>query len=774
MFTFTSANLLWFITLCSIPIIIYILNRRRYKRIIWAAMEFLLQAMKKNRRRLRIENLLLLIIRTAIILFLVFAIAGPIVKGGGLLEELVGARNNWVVLIDNSYSMGYKTGETTSLDRALKVAKSLVEKLGAGDRIAIGLMNSDLDSEGLFPTPVTISKKKEDTRGIIAALSDISVSHKTTNVPNTLDAALKILDRFEAGGGAAESKRFKTLYLITDCQAYGWYEEAVLRSKRLAAVMDGLKTRNTDLKIIDVGEEESPNFAVTSLAAESLLVGTEVPVRFEAEIRNLGTRDFGDIVVSLTVDEVEQQGVAVPVPPGETKKVSFTHDFRDRGYHWVQVTGRTDPLGIDNNRFLALRVRDKVSVLIVDGRPEPEPWQSETSFLEAAFKIGSASVANEKLSVIESKTITQGDLEQMARDASRGRLEDFDVVFLADVNDVSPDTVSEIENYVRDGGSLFIFLGESVVPERYNEVLFREGQGILPARLIEPAGDKERMTPFYLDVLEFSHPLFQFFEPESHRKLLAPVKAYVYYKTEVPQGRKDTTVLAVYKDADRSPAVIEKSYGKGRVILVTTTASMEWNAWAVRPFFVCFLNEAVSYLSRGSEAGINILVGEPFHKVIPSREFAQEVHIIPPTGETIKKALSPLGGASSDREKEQSSEGKEQEFVLVHSETDRSGIYKIVFTQEAAAGSAPERTECFAVNVDTRESNMEKIVQSQLTTEFPGVKVTIKQYKEVTKQLTEGKKETGGREMWWYVALAVLILLFVESLLAQRFGKYER
>jgi hypothetical protein len=757
--------------LCSIPIIIYILNRRRYKRIIWAAMEFLLQAMKKNRRRLQIENLLLLIIRTAIILFLVFAIAGPMVKGGGLLEELVKPKKNWVILIDNSFSMGYKTGETTSLDRALSAAKSFVEKLEPGDRIAVCLMNSDLDTEGLFPTPVTISNKKEDTRGIVAALSDVSTSHKTTNVPNALEKVLKILDRFEPG--AAQPSRSKTLFLITDCQKYGWLEDDVLRSKRLTAVMEGLQKRNTELKIIDVGEDESPNFAVTSLVADALLVGTEVPVRFEAEIRNFGAKDFGDIVASLIVDDVTQQSVTVSVPPGESKKVFFTHEFRDRGYHWVQVASRTDPLGIDNNRFLALKVRDKVSILIVDGQPLPEPWRSETSFLEAVFRVGSASLTGERLSVVEPRSVTQADLEQMTKDASRGRLEDFDVVFLANVSDFSPDTASEIESYVRNGGSLFIFLGEMVVPERYNELLFRDGQGFLPAKLLELAGDKEKMTPLRLEVLDFSHPIFRFFEPENYRKLLTPVKTYVYYKTEVPQGKKDTEILAVYNDSDRSPAVIEKSYGRGRTVLVTTTSSMEWNAWATRPFFLCFLNEAVSYLSRGSEAGLNILVGEPYQKVVPSEEFAQEVHIVVPTGETVRKTLSPLGAVPSESQKKEPEE-KQQEFLLTHSETDKSGIYKVIFAQETVPGSAPERTECFSVNVDTRESDMEKIVQRDLREAFPNVKPEITQYKEVKEKLAKGKTDTGAREMWWYVVLAVLTLLFVESLLALRFGKYER
>ena len=71
--SFINAGLAGFLGLTAIPVIIYLINRQRYQRVPWAAMEFLLRAMHKNRRRLRFENLLLLIIRTLIILLFVLA-----------------------------------------------------------------------------------------------------------------------------------------------------------------------------------------------------------------------------------------------------------------------------------------------------------------------------------------------------------------------------------------------------------------------------------------------------------------------------------------------------------------------------------------------------------------------------------------------------------------------------------------------------------------------------------------------------------------------------
>src|SRR5258707_2425428 len=67
----TSSGLMWAgAAAVSIPIIIHLLNKRKFKIVDWAAMDFLLDADKKNRRRIRLENLLLLLLRCLAILLL--------------------------------------------------------------------------------------------------------------------------------------------------------------------------------------------------------------------------------------------------------------------------------------------------------------------------------------------------------------------------------------------------------------------------------------------------------------------------------------------------------------------------------------------------------------------------------------------------------------------------------------------------------------------------------------------------------------------------------
>src|SRR5690349_5043620 len=95
--------------LASIPIIIHILNRRRYKVVNWAAMEFLLRAMRKNRRRLKFEQWLLLATRCAVLILVATALARPMGCNDSTLASLAGQRAGLhVFIIDNSYSMAYE------------------------------------------------------------------------------------------------------------------------------------------------------------------------------------------------------------------------------------------------------------------------------------------------------------------------------------------------------------------------------------------------------------------------------------------------------------------------------------------------------------------------------------------------------------------------------------------------------------------------------------------------------------------------------------------
>src|ERR1700689_5135692 len=86
--------------LISSPILIHLINRMRFKRVRWAAMEFLLKSQKRNRRRLIIEQLILLLLRILLVLLAAFLLARYLYSG---MQDQSGTQH--FVILDDSLSM---------------------------------------------------------------------------------------------------------------------------------------------------------------------------------------------------------------------------------------------------------------------------------------------------------------------------------------------------------------------------------------------------------------------------------------------------------------------------------------------------------------------------------------------------------------------------------------------------------------------------------------------------------------------------------------------
>src|SRR5690242_378596 len=97
---FANGPLLYGLAAASVPILIHLLNRRKFREMPWAAMQFLMAAIRKNQRRIRIEQWLLLAIRTLLIVLLVSAMAKPFLESFG--NVIAGRRTHRVLVLDAS------------------------------------------------------------------------------------------------------------------------------------------------------------------------------------------------------------------------------------------------------------------------------------------------------------------------------------------------------------------------------------------------------------------------------------------------------------------------------------------------------------------------------------------------------------------------------------------------------------------------------------------------------------------------------------------------
>lgn len=147
---FLNPFMLFGITAVSVPIIIHLLNRRKFQKVVWAAMRFLKVSVEQNQRRMKVEDMILLLLRCLLLILLALALARPAMKQAA--SEIFGQTQvTAVVVLDNSLSMGMSDGTQTRFEKAKKTAEQAMETMPAGSSVAI-LLASDIVN-GVVPEP---------------------------------------------------------------------------------------------------------------------------------------------------------------------------------------------------------------------------------------------------------------------------------------------------------------------------------------------------------------------------------------------------------------------------------------------------------------------------------------------------------------------------------------------------------------------------------------------------------------------------------------------
>ncbi|MBI4712300.1 MAG: BatA domain-containing protein [Planctomycetes bacterium] len=732
--SFVSPAYLWLLLAGALPVIIHLLNRQRYQTVRWAAMEFLLAASHKNRRRIQMENLLLLLLRVAIVLGLAFTFARPYLKKP-VLNALTAPDTHLVIAIDNSYSMGYRDGSATIFEQVKDVARKLIDTLRVdrGDRLT--LMTLSEYPETLIndvSLHITQAKKRVD---------ELALTDYATNIMKTLALADDI---------ASKSTASRTvIYLVTDNQKTG-YKHAEAATA----------TAKSELKIIEVGSAGRANHQVTRIYPlnQSGLILTGQSVAFQVESTNYGNKDIVT-AVNFIADGIKQGGSSVNIGAGRTVSLAFNHSFTEPGPHWVRAEIEKDNLVIDDSRIYALDIKDSIKTLIINGEPSAEPFEDEVVFLRYALspqpETPNSNISPYALNIINGQEFIS--TEQLP-------LNNTDVMIIANLEFIPPGKLRQIEEWLNKGGGLLIFLGDKVDRTAYNDLF---AKGLLPAELVEVAGNNTDTVRF--DRIDFTHPALTFFG--SVKEKLRSLLIQKYYSVKSAEGSR---VLMSYGDTANSPAVIEKPVGKGRpsaapkppsyavpklrsgegqelwngegwLILVTTSADAEWNKMPAKPSYVMLIDQLCRYLASSSSLVARDLL--PAQTItLPAGEAGNFLMATPKSGTVALQAPN-------------------------YKDTADVGLYTL--ERLTADRMTKEKLSYFGVNPEPAEGDLRRIAPDELR------KILNRPFELVNANagLTDDALASGGQipplsHLWKYLIYLVLISLVLELVLAQRFGRF--
>ena len=764
------------------PIVIHLLNRRRYQVVHWAAMDFLRQALKRNRKILQIRDLVLLALRTLAVLLFGAALARPYFASG---TQQFDDRQplHAIVVVDNSLSMGYELLDGSLLDKAKERARDVIEKLPPGSRATILAACDSADDLSYDP--------HETKDSAVEALAKIQSVDRTANMGRIAEAIRR------AGEDAPEFA--KRVVLIGDQQALNW------RGMRDSDALQGLPP----IQIVSVAPAAWENTWISDLRVQDGLADIETPATIVVAIAHRGSSARRDLQVTVSVGEtiIGQQTVSIEPGPG-TREVSFECLFSglielpepgQAVYVPVRASIAADRLPADDERFLAVPVVAALPVVFVDqyGSDQEDVLRGrlgETRHLRKLLAPRSARTDAPRQLI----SVRHVPPEALSREV----LSDARLVVVAGVHEPGEMTELLVE-YVLQGGQVLLAAGAEFDPAAWNDAAWRGGDGILPLPLgSEPMGHRpeeadENLRPFFLsfeslaneDVFQlagvsendlkalYAEPFFfKAVQVDESAESLAAIgqsrpaennetnwlvwasdESNVLIGESVAAGETSAgqaasppapRVLARYDLPGRPAFLVSRRMGRGEVLFCSSGLLSSWNTLPKA--------NAVLIFDR-------ILRGMIQRTMVDRNYPAMDRLPLPlPAGQTNLQVTLTRPGQVSPQPIDVSYVASQQRGVTIPQLFAR-GIYRVRGYRGGAASGAPSTQPIWdiplVVNGSSEESDLTALPRAAFEQMAQGGKL---QWIEPGAEIDLVGGTLRGQRSWWWLAAGVLTLLLVE------------
>lgn len=738
----------------SAPILIHLLARRRFQRIRWAAMEFLIDAERRNRRRLRMEEWIILALRCLAVLLLGALVARPFFRPTGVAAVLGGSqRSERVFVLDDSLSMSYQTSTGTVFERAQDAVRRLVAAIREhtpDDTVTIVRMSAP-------DSPIDVGTYLDDRQAeeLLERLDAMSPTYQAVNPSRVIESVVDILERTPGMTNVA-------IYIISDFQRHDWVQRdaSATPDARTSAIMEPLiqwagEDRSVKAFLVDVSQDDPANLTVTDLRLRGGQLVAGAMGTLQVSVVNHAESGVDAVTLQLTVGDFPQESKTVgALAPHQHASVELRATFVRPGYESLRVELPPDNLPGDNVRFAAADVASAVRVLAVNGEPSSDGFDDELTFLTTALR-----PEGEVFSGNEVVVVDEAELETTAFDA-------FHVVVLANVYRIAEPVVESLERFVSRGGGLIIYLGDQVDPELYNSAFYRDGAGLLPAALTEQIRPAE---PAHLIVVDRLHAAMRGLSIEGDPLGIGQIPFFRFFGCEpfVGDATEDADaitprlagtntaparVVARFDDAGETPAIVERAFGQGRVILVTTTADKEWHAWPDHPTFLPITMELVRHVTQRNDTGVDVWAGEPILLPVALAEFEPDAIVRTPAYPDEREV-----GLTAE------SDGDGDGLVFRWNHTASPGVYRFLLKRRKGG----EAIRLVAVNVDPREGDLSSAEEIELRSAMGTLPF---EYVKGLDALNTASSDVRVEFWRWFLFAAAGVLMF-EQFLAWFWGR---
>jgi len=586
MMTFLNVALLTALVLGALPILIHLLNRQRFERIRFPSLRFLQELHKHQMRRVRLRQIILLILRTLAIIFAVLALARPVLKGGSLPGLAARSSTASVILLDVSGSSAAATSEGTVFRQAQQAASRLTGLMQEGDRATlVGLAS---------PSELAISEGTESSNRLEEGIQALMPLPLGTDIASALDLVRTPLQE------SPEANH--EIYIISDFDRNCWDGKTVLRDKI---------PENARVYLIPVGRDAIPNRAVSKTQVTSRILEPNRPVEIEVTVSNLADESADNLFLSLYFDGRRVAQTSLSLGPKESRALPFSVIPEKAGFlSGYAVLEDDDALLLDNRNYFTVTIPERVRVLLVGS--DPTVVRYLTLALTPMGGAGSAvEVHEEPLSRWETAD-----------------LKDTDVLILADVPSLSSGASNKVRNFVATGGGVLILPGPKLDARNYNNGVLKElGLPSIGSQIGSGGTDRGVLR---WDRIDWMHPLFSGIFRDDAR----PEPPQVSSTFQTFGGHNAVAVVTL---SNGSPTLSEVAVDKGRAFLLTTYPLPEWSDLWRHGLFAPMMHRMVSYLATARPGDHEaIFAGKALEFLTDKASVTEEVVLRRPSGETVQ------------------------------------------------------------------------------------------------------------------------------------------
>ncbi|MBN2090739.1 BatA domain-containing protein [candidate division KSB1 bacterium] len=547
MISFLNTALLYILPAILIPLLIHLFTQKKLKKIPFSSLAFLKEMRKERIRRIKIKQILLIILRMLIVLFLVLTFARPALKVTPSAGKIIAnARSSIVIILDNSLSMSRLIDGTPAFEYVKKRAFEVVNLLKPGDEVFI--------IYPLKPGKIQLIGPKYNFESINLTIQSTPLAYQATDLTTAIQLAKETLSN--------STNINREIFLISDLQRYGFNQNS-----------PAILPVDSDIRFfyLPVTNSAYRNVALQSVEIVNQILEKGKTAEIAVNIINFGDDPEQNKLVQLLLNGKRVAQTTVNLDAKTAKQVTFKFTPDQVGFQSGTVLLEEDDLARDNQRYFTFYVPEEIKILLVGNQ------LTDVNNFKWAINPSDELVSTLKADILLADQLRTVDLNK------------YQAIVLSNIPSLASVVEKKIINFISQGGGVVLVPGSEMNIREYS-ASFNKKLKIPPfTESVGQMGNTEAFTSF--NKIDFDHPIFKSLFESEEKNVESP---HFYFSFKMPPTKETETIIQLNNNY---PFLLSVKYEKGRILIFTSSPDPKWSDWAVKGIFAPLVNRCINYVA---------------------------------------------------------------------------------------------------------------------------------------------------------------------------------